>query len=99
MKPGVGPGDSFSLAIVKRGENAGQGVGYLPDGTMVVVDDAQSRVGATLQVCVNNVVQTAAGRLVFAKIEGEAPATRESMAEAATRQPRHRGHEPRRERD
>ena len=38
-------------------------------------------------------------RLVFAKIEGEAPATRESMAEAATRQPRHRGHEPRRERD
>jgi hypothetical protein len=45
------------------------------------------------------VVQTAAGRLVFAKIEGEAPATRESMAEAATRQPRHRGHEPRRERD
>jgi uncharacterized protein YacL len=99
MKPGVGPGDSFSLAIVKRGENAGQGVGYLPDGTMVVVDDAQSRVGATLQVCVNNVVQTAAGRLVFAKIEGEAPATRESMAEAATRQPRHRGHEPRRDRD
>ena len=89
LKPAVGPGDSFALSIVKRGENAGQGVGYLPDGTMVVVDEAQSRLGTTLQVVVHNVVQTAAGRLVFARIEGEASATRESMAEAATRQPRH----------
>jgi hypothetical protein len=54
-------------------------------------------VGATVSVVVTNAVQTAAGRLLFAKIEGVAPATSESMADAATRQPRHTGGAPARD--
>jgi hypothetical protein len=54
-------------------------------------------VGTTVAVVVTNAVQTAAGRLLFAKIEGVAPATSESMADAATRQPRHTGGAPSRE--
>jgi len=88
VKPALGPGDTLSIAITKRGENDRQGVGYLPDGTMVVVDEAHARVGTTLQVIVHNVVQTSAGRLLFAKIDSEPTATPESMAEAATHQPR-----------
>jgi uncharacterized protein YacL len=69
MKPGVGPGDSFSLAIVKRGENPGQGVGYLPDGTMVVVEDARQRIGDRLAVTVTGALQTPTGRMVFARCD------------------------------
>jgi uncharacterized protein YacL len=97
LRPALGPGDTASVQVTKRGEGERQGVGYLPDGTMVVIEDAQSRVGTTVQVVVSNALQTAAGRLLFAKIEGVAPATSESMAEAATRQPRHTGGAPSRE--
>ncbi len=88
LRPALGPGESVSVAIVKRGEGERQGVGYLPDGTMVVVEDGHVRLGATVHVTVTNAVQTAAGRLLFARIDGAAPATAESMAEAAVRQPR-----------
>ncbi len=71
LKPSVSIGDAFSTRIVKLGEQPGQGVGYLEDGTMVVVDDARDRVGATLHVVVTSTLQTAAGRLVFARINGE----------------------------
>ena len=53
---------------MKPGEQPGQGVGYLEDGTMVVVDDARDRVGTTLSVTVTSTLQTAAGRLVFARM-------------------------------
>ena len=97
LRPALGPGDTASVQVTKRGEGERQGVGYLPDGTMIVIEDAQSRVGTTVQVVVSNAVQTAAGRLLFARIEGAAPATTESMADAATRQPRHTGGAPSRE--
>jgi uncharacterized protein YacL len=97
LRPALGPGDTASVQVTKRGEGERQGVGYLPDGTMVVIEDGQSRVGTTVQVVVSNAVQTAAGRLLFARIEGAAPATAESMADAATRQPRHTGGAPSRE--
>ncbi len=96
LRPAIGPGDSLTIALVKRGENERQGVGYLPDGTMVVVDDAHTRIGSTVQVSLVNTVQTSAGRLHFAKIEGQPPATRDSMADAATKQPRHTGQPPNR---
>jgi uncharacterized protein YacL len=89
LRPALGPGESVSVSIVKRGEGERQGVGYLPDGTMVVVEEGHVRVGATVQAVVTNAVQTAAGRLLFARIDGAAPATTDSMAEAAVRQPRH----------
>jgi uncharacterized protein YacL len=99
LRPPLGPGDAVSVQVLKRGEGERQGVGYLPDGTMVVVEEGQSRVGTSVQVVVTNAVQTAAGRLLFARIDGAAPATSESMAEAATRQPRHTGGPPPRDRD
>ena len=89
LRPPLGPGDSVSVQVVKRGEGERQGVGYLADGTMVVIDDAQTRIGTTLQVTITNAVQTAAGRLLFARIEGAPAATPASMADAAVRQPRH----------
>jgi len=89
LRPALAAGETAQVTITKRGEGERQGVGYLPDGTMVVVEDAHTRIGSTLQVTVTNAVSTAAGRLLFARIEGEAPATAASMADAATRQPRH----------
>jgi uncharacterized protein YacL len=88
LRPVFGVGDVVSVAIIKAGEAQGQGVGYLPDGTMVVVEDAVHRIGATVEVIIANAVQTNAGRLLFAKIEGQPPATRASMAAAATHQPK-----------
>ena len=60
------PGAEFELDIVKKGETDFQGIGYLPDGTMVVVDDAASHVGTTMRITVNNSLQTTAGRIIFA---------------------------------
>jgi len=88
LRPALQPGDLVSVTVTKRGEGERQGVGYLPDGTMVVIEEGQSRMGATVGAVVTNAVQTSAGRLIFARIEGEAPATVASMAEAATRQGR-----------
>ncbi|MCW5767577.1 MAG: hypothetical protein KIT19_02750 [Phycisphaeraceae bacterium] len=69
LKPSVSVGDALVTRIVKPGEQAGQGVGYLEDGTMVVVDDARDRIGTNLTVQVTSTLQTAAGRLVFARIQ------------------------------
>ncbi len=62
------PGEEISLAIVREGKEAGQGVGYLPDGTMVIVENARRHIGETLDIVVTSALQTSAGRLVFAKL-------------------------------
>lgn len=67
LKSQVIPGEQFRLEIVKRGENPEQGVGYLDDGTMVVVQDGAPFVGKTIEVIVTNSLQTAAGKLFFAR--------------------------------
>lgn len=61
------PGERFSIEIKQKGNNAGQGVGYLPDGTMVVVDRASDKVGKTLEVEFVRFLQTSAGKMSFAK--------------------------------
>ena len=73
LRPGQSAGEDLSIAIVRRGENPHQGVGFLEDGTMVVVDHGAALVGSTAEVTVTNTVQTSAGRLVFARIRGPAP--------------------------
>ncbi len=83
LKPVVLPGESMNVRIVKPGENAGQGVGYLEDGTMVVVEGARDRVGIEVEVVVTNMIQNAAGKMIFGKVEGRAaggiePANRRS---------------------
>jgi len=61
------PGEDISVSIVKEGKEPGQGVGYLPDGTMIVVESGAQLLGQTLQVVVTSVLQTAAGRMIFSK--------------------------------
>jgi uncharacterized protein YacL len=62
------PGEVLPLKIVREGKDKGQGVGYLPDGTMVVVNNAQSAIGHTVEVEVQSQLQTGAGVIVFADI-------------------------------
>lgn len=61
------PGESMRVQIIQEGKEAGQGVGYLDDGTMVVVEDGRRYIGHTIEVTVTKALQTAAGRMIFAK--------------------------------
>jgi len=63
----VYPGENMHISIIKEGKESGQGVGYLEDGTMVVVEDAQNDIGRELEVVVTSVFQTAAGRMIFTR--------------------------------
>lgn len=67
VKPVVLPGEEMSVLVVKDGKEPGQGVGYLDDGTMIVVDGGKRHMGDTIGVLVTSVLQTAAGRMIFAK--------------------------------
>ncbi|MBN2332851.1 MAG: TRAM domain-containing protein [Deltaproteobacteria bacterium] len=69
LKPVVLPGETLHILIMKEGKEPLQGIGYLDDGTMVVVDHAKDLVGETLTVVVTSVLQTTAGRMIFAKKE------------------------------
>lgn len=101
------PGDRMEIEIVKPGETDGQGVGYLADGTMVVVDGAGGRIGTMVIASVTNALQTSAGRMIFAKTDDQkggtatpeadkgADSSGKSLRAAATRQPRSTGPGPR----
>jgi len=65
----VGIGDEIDVHLVKPGREAGQAVGYLDDGTMVVVEAARERIGSDTQIVVRNVIKTATGRMVFANLQ------------------------------
>jgi uncharacterized protein YacL len=85
-------GDRLEVELVRAGENPTQGVGYLSDGTMVVVEGGATRIGESVSTVVTNTLTTAAGRLIFARAE-DAPAdpgSVASMAARATQQPKHR---------
>ncbi len=70
VKPVFIPGETFEIEIIKEGEEEDQGVGYLPDGTMVVVEEGGKYVGQKTSVTVTSVIQTSAGRMIFAQ-QGE----------------------------
>jgi len=85
LKPVFIPGEAMSVKIIKPGEEAGQGVGYLDDGTMVVVEAARDKVGEVVPVSVTSVLQTSAGRMIFGRQEDTAGAPRRSRpAQART---------------
>jgi uncharacterized protein YacL len=67
IKPVVLPGEEMSVSIIKDGKEQNQGVGYLEDGTMIVVENGKRLIGETVGVQVTSVLQTAAGRMIFAK--------------------------------
>jgi uncharacterized protein YacL len=69
LKPVVLPGEIMEVKIIREGKEYGQGVAYLDDGTMVVVDNARARIGQAQKVVVTSVLQTQAGRMIFAKLE------------------------------
>jgi len=72
VKPVVLPGEEMVAQIIKDGKEAGQGVAYLDDGTMVVVEGGRRYIGETIEVMVTSVLQTAAGRMIFAKPKQDA---------------------------
>jgi uncharacterized protein YacL len=67
LKPVFLPGEDLVVQIIKHGKEAGQGVAYLDDGTMIVVEGGDSFIGQNIQVSVTSILQTVAGRLIFAK--------------------------------
>ncbi|HEY9826883.1 MAG TPA: PIN/TRAM domain-containing protein [Stenomitos sp.] len=74
LRPVYLPGDSLDLKILKEGKEPDQGVGYLSDGTMVVVEEGSSHVGDELPVVVTSALQTSAGRMIFARRKLSTPA-------------------------
>jgi uncharacterized protein YacL len=67
LKPVVLPGEVMRVFVIKEGKEAGQGVAYLDDGTMVVVDQAKKALGRTIEVSVTSVLQTTAGKMIFCR--------------------------------
>jgi uncharacterized protein YacL len=72
IKPVVLPGEEINVKILKEGKEMGQGVAYLDDGTMIVVDNGRRQMGKTIDVIVTSVLQTPAGRMIFARPKEEA---------------------------
>jgi len=69
MKPVVLPGEQMSVKIIREGKEPGQGVGYLDDGTMIIVDAGQKLINTTVDVVVTSVLQTTAGRMIFTELK------------------------------
>ena len=74
LKPALLPGEVLALHLVREGKDKGQAVGYLADGTMVVVNRAQALIGQQVQAQVQNIVQTGAGVIIFAELKVAAAA-------------------------
>jgi uncharacterized protein YacL len=73
LKPIVLPGEGLTVKLIKRGEEPGQGVGYLDDGTMVVTEQGAYHLGETVRLTVTSVLQTSAGRMIFGRIDSGGP--------------------------
>jgi len=78
LGPEVQPGDELKLKIIKKGKEDNQGVGYLEDGTMVVVEGAKQAIGQRLTVVVTGALQTPTGRMVFGRLEKDQPTRKSS---------------------
>lgn len=72
VKPVVLPGEEMIVTVIKDGKESGQGIAYLDDGTMIVVENGRKYIGDTITVVVTSVLQTAAGRMIFAKLKSAA---------------------------
>lgn len=73
LKPIVLPGEGLTVKLLKRGEEPGQGIGYLDDGTMIVAEQGGYHLGETIRLTVTSVLQTSAGRMIFGRIDGPPP--------------------------
>jgi len=68
VKPVLLPGEVMKTQVIKDGKESGQGVAYLDDGTMIVIEEGRKYIGENIFVVVTSVLQTAAGRMIFAKL-------------------------------
>jgi uncharacterized protein YacL len=99
MKPIVLPGENLTVKLIKKGEEPGQGVGYLDDGTMVVAEQGSFHLGEMVRLTVTSVLQTSAGRMIFGRMDQvplgksgnhlSAPAHHESPSPTSGRTPNH----------
>ncbi len=76
LRPIALPGEPMRVLVVREGKESGQGVGYLDDGTMVVVDGGRRFLNQTVEVIVTSVLQTTAGRMIFTRLRDEEPASK-----------------------
>ena len=72
VKPLALPGEEMTVQVVKEGKENGQGIGYMNDGTMIVVEGGKKYLNETLEVVVTSILQTSAGRMIFAKAKIQA---------------------------
>jgi len=79
LKPVVLPGEVMTVLIIKEGREPGQGIGYLDDGTMIVVENGRRHVGETVEVAVSSVLQTVAGKMIFTNLKDVADQEDELM--------------------
>ncbi len=71
LKPVLLPGEMMDVRVTKEGKEQNQGVAYLDDGTMIVIDNAKQMLGQTIKIVVTSILQTSAGRMIFARPEGQ----------------------------
>ena len=64
------PGENLTVKLVRQGDQIGQGIGYLDDGTMVVVEQGRQAIGQEVAITVTSVLQTPAGRMIFGRMSG-----------------------------
>jgi len=79
LRPVVLPGERMNIVILKEGKEYNQGVGYLDDGTMVVVDNARKFIGRAIEISVTSVLQTASGKMIFGRVDEARPETVRAM--------------------
>lgn len=89
IKPTFLPGENISVKIVKEGKEKEQGIAYLNDGTMIVVDGARRHMNKKIEVTVTNVLQTDAGRMIFARFEANGKDYNNEQRDQSRRDPRH----------
>jgi len=84
LRPVVLPGEKMRIVVLKEGKEYDQGVGYLDDGTMVVVDHARRLIGRSVEIAVTSVLQTASGKMIFGRLDdGSRPEAVRATAEAS----------------
>jgi len=88
LKPVVLPGETMRVFILKEGKEYNQGVAYLDDGTMVVVDNARKMISKTIDVAVTSVLQTTAGKMIFGRFDDRVHAVHDKVSEKESRSAR-----------
>ncbi len=87
LQPDVQPGQKLNLKIVREGKEENQGIAYLEDGTMVVIENAKNSIGQKLQVEITGSLQTPSGRMIFGKLEKDPPPHKSNKTKATQSNP------------